>query len=79
VKLRGGQILARALQEKGVSQVFTLSGGFCNPALEGFMECGIPVINAPSEQVAALRTQRGACDARSWLLGGGNRGNGDLL
>jgi acetolactate synthase-1/2/3 large subunit len=38
VKRRGGQILARALQEKGVSPVFTLSGGFCNPALEGFME-----------------------------------------
>jgi acetolactate synthase-1/2/3 large subunit len=52
VKLRGGQLLARALQEKGVDQVFTLSGGFCNPALEGFMECGISVINAPSEQVA---------------------------
>jgi acetolactate synthase-1/2/3 large subunit len=52
VKLRGGQILARALLEKGVSQVFTLSGGFCNPALEGFMECGIAVVNAPSEQVA---------------------------
>jgi len=52
VKLRGGQLLARALQEKGVEQVFTLSGGFCNPALEGFMECAIPVINAPSEQVA---------------------------
>ena len=46
MKLRGGQLLARALQEKGVTQVFTLSGGFCNPALEGFMECGIPVINA---------------------------------
>ncbi len=44
--------MARALQEKGVEQVFTLSGGFCNPALEGFMECGISVINAPSEQVA---------------------------
>ena len=41
MKLRGGQLLARALQEKGVAQVFTLSGGFCNPALEGFMECGI--------------------------------------
>ena len=52
MKLRGGQLLARALQEKGVDQVFTLSGGFCNPALEGFMECGIAVINAPSEQVA---------------------------
>lgn len=52
MKIRGGQLLARALQEKGVDQVFTLSGGFCNPALEGFMECGIPVINAPHEQVA---------------------------
>jgi len=52
MKLRGGQLLARALQEKGVSQVFTLSGGFCNPALEGFMDCGIAVINAPHEQVA---------------------------
>ncbi len=52
MKLRGGMLLARALQEKGVTRVFTLSGGFCNPALEGFMECGIEVINAPHEQVA---------------------------
>ncbi len=52
MKIRGGQLLAKALQEKGVDRVFTLSGGFCNPALEGFMECGIPVINAPQEQVA---------------------------
>ena len=52
MKLRGGMLLARALQLKGVTQVFTLSGGFCNPALEGFMECGISVINAPHEQVA---------------------------
>ncbi|MFZ9038417.1 MAG: thiamine pyrophosphate-binding protein [Gammaproteobacteria bacterium] len=52
MKMRGGQLLAQALQEKGVTQVFTLSGGFCNPALEGFMQCGIPVINAPQEQVA---------------------------
>ncbi|MFT5739601.1 MAG: acetolactate synthase-1/2/3 large subunit, partial [Gammaproteobacteria bacterium] len=52
MKIRGGMLLARALQEKGVDQVFTLSGGFCNPALEGFMDCGISVINAPHEQVA---------------------------
>jgi len=50
--VRGGALLARAFQEKGVQQVFTLSGGFCNPALEGFMECQIPVINTPHEQVA---------------------------
>ncbi|MGI9317599.1 MAG: thiamine pyrophosphate-binding protein [bacterium] len=52
MKIRGGMLLARAFKEKGVKQVFTLSGGFCNPALEGFMACGIPVINAPHEQVA---------------------------
>jgi acetolactate synthase-1/2/3 large subunit len=45
-------LLARALHEKGISRVFTLSGGFCNPALEGLMECGIPVINTPHEQIA---------------------------
>ena len=50
--LRGGAILARAFREKGVDHVFTLAGGFCNPALEGFMECQMPVINCPHEQVA---------------------------
>lgn len=51
-QLRGGALLARALQQKGVNHVFTLAGGFCNPALEGFMECQIPVINCPHEQIA---------------------------
>lgn len=51
-KLRGGALLARALKEKGAEHVFTLAGGFCNPALEGFMECQMPVINCPHEQVA---------------------------
>lgn len=51
-KIRGGALLARALQTKGVDHVFTLAGGFCNPALEGFMECQMPVINCPHEQVA---------------------------
>ena len=37
--LRGGAILARAFREKGVDHVFTLAGGFCNPALEGFKDC----------------------------------------
>lgn len=50
--IRGGALLARALKEKGVDHVFTLAGGFCNPALEGFMECQMPVINCPHEQVA---------------------------
>ncbi|MEM1162327.1 MAG: thiamine pyrophosphate-binding protein, partial [Pseudomonadota bacterium] len=51
-KIRGGALLARALKEKGVDHVFTLAGGFCNPALEGMMDCQMPVINSPHEQVA---------------------------
>ena len=51
-KIRGGALLARALKQKGVDHVFTLAGGFCNPALEGMMECQMPVINCPHEQVA---------------------------
>ena len=51
-RIRGGALLARALRDKGVEHVFTLSGGFCNPALEGFMECQMPVVNCPHEQVA---------------------------
>ena len=51
-KIRGGALVARALRDKGIDNVFTLSGGFCNPALEGFMECQINVINCPHEQIA---------------------------
>ena len=51
-KIRGGELVARALKDKGIENVFTLSGGFCNPALEGFMECQINVINCPHEQIA---------------------------
>ena len=50
--IRGGALLAHALKKKGVDHVFTLAGGFCNPALEGFMECQMPVINTPHEQIA---------------------------
>ena len=50
--IRGGELLARALKEKGVAHAFTLAGGFCNPALEGFMKLQMPVINCPHEQVA---------------------------
>ncbi len=51
-KIRGGALIARALKDKGVNKVFTLSGGFCNPAIEGFMECQIDVVNCPHEQIA---------------------------
>ena len=51
-KIRGGALIARALKDKGSNKVFTLSGGFCNPAIEGFMECQIDVVNCPHEQIA---------------------------
>ena len=51
-KIRSGALLAQAFKEKGVEHAFTLAGGFCNPALEGFMECQMPVINCPHEQIA---------------------------
>ena len=50
--IRGGELLARALKEGCRTYAFTLAGGFCNPALEGFMKLQMPVINCPHEQVA---------------------------
>ena len=52
IMVRGGQLLAKSFKEKGINHVFTLAGGFCNPALEGFMNHQIPVINCPHEQIA---------------------------
>jgi len=37
MKVRGGMLLARALQEKGVTRVFTLSGGVCYSGPAGFL------------------------------------------
>lgn len=51
-RLRGGQILARCLKELEIEHVFTLSGGFCNPALEGMRDNQIKVVNTPHEQIA---------------------------
>jgi len=51
-RLRGGVVLAQALAKKRISHVFTLSGGFINPVLEGLMETEISVTNTPHEQIA---------------------------
>ena len=50
--VRGGYLLAKALHNKNIKNVFTLAGGFCNPALEGFKDHQMPVINCPHEQIA---------------------------
>ena len=36
-KIRGGELLAKALVEKGIEDVFTLAGGF-EPSTRGFYE-----------------------------------------
>ena len=51
-RVRGGIVLAHALKLKGIPVVFTLSGGFLNPVLEGLMKYEIPTYNTPHEQVA---------------------------
>ena len=51
-KLRGGVLAAKTLAAKKIDVVFTLSGGFINPVLEGLMLYGIRVVNAPHEQIA---------------------------
>ena len=47
-KIRGGALVARALRDKGIDNVFTLSGGFCNPALEGFMAVSYTHLTLPT-------------------------------
>jgi acetolactate synthase-1/2/3 large subunit len=51
-KLRGGLLVGKTLAEKKVDCVFTLSGGFINPILEGLNLYQIRVVNAPHEQIA---------------------------
>ena len=56
-KIRGGSLIARALKDKGIQHVFTLSGGFCNPALEGFMECQMDELEDVTGLMGLLRTE----------------------
>lgn len=51
-RVRGGYLVAQALAAQQVEVVFTLSGGFTIPVLEGLMLHGIRTINTPHEQVA---------------------------
>ncbi len=51
-RVRGGFLVAKALAAKRVDIVFTLSGGFIVPVLEGLMLLNIRVVNSPHEQIA---------------------------
>ena len=53
-KIRGGALVARALKDKGIENVFTLSGGFCNPALEGLIACLRPLALSPAARVSTI-------------------------
>jgi len=52
MRRRGGHLVAEALSMLGVEIVFTLSGGFINPILEGLTLHNIRIVNTPHEQIA---------------------------
>ena len=49
-KIRGGELLAKALIEKGRGCIYFV--WWFNPALEGFMNQQIKAMNCPHEQMA---------------------------
>ncbi len=51
--LHGGQIIARALKQRGVDAVFALTGGHIVPILDGCVLEGIDVVDVRHEQAAA--------------------------
>ncbi len=61
---RGGHLVAQTLAAKNIDIVFTLSGGFINPIIEGLMLQGIRTVNAPHEQVAGHLADGWARDSR---------------
>ncbi len=48
----GGGLVARALKNEGVSQIFTLSGGHINPVFDGCVTEGVRIIDTHHEQAA---------------------------
>jgi acetolactate synthase I/II/III large subunit len=53
-RIQGGHLLARAMAEKGIKKVFSLSGGFLNPLFDGCLEYGIEVVGTRNEQEAGF-------------------------
>lgn len=56
----GGRLLARLLQEVGMTHLFTLSGGHIMEIYEGCAEVGIPVIDFRHEQAAGFAAEAAA-------------------
>ena len=53
-KITGGHMLARALKDKGVERIFSLCGGFINPATIGCLDYGIDVVSVRNEMEAGF-------------------------
>lgn len=53
-KIQGGHLLARAMAQKGIKKVFSLSGGFLNPLFDGCLEYGIEIVGTRNEQEAGF-------------------------
>jgi acetolactate synthase-1/2/3 large subunit len=51
-KVRGGELLAQAIEDKGIDTVFSLCGGFLNPVYEACLDRGIRVVTCRSEAEA---------------------------
>ncbi|NYT38732.1 thiamine pyrophosphate-binding protein [Allopusillimonas soli] len=51
-RVRGGWLVAQTLATKKTEVVFTMSGGFINPVIEGLVQHGVRVVNAPDERIA---------------------------
>ena len=50
--IHGGRIIARALQQEGVTHLFTLSGGHVQAIYDGCLDEGIRVVDVRHEQTA---------------------------
>ena len=53
----GGRLAARALAERGVSHLFTLSGGHLFSLYDGCKEEGIEIVDVRHEQAAAFAAE----------------------
>lgn len=53
-KIAGGHLLAKAMADKGIKRIFTVCGGFINPAFMGCEHFGIEVIGCRNELEAGF-------------------------
>jgi acetolactate synthase-1/2/3 large subunit len=53
-KIAGGHLLAKAMADKGIKRIFSVCGGFINPAYMGCEQFGIEVIGCRNELEAGF-------------------------